>query len=144
MCPRLLSFVASESTQDPRTIVLHCLLSQADPSLVCTENKCPLCGRLFFLRAHHIITYLHLFFDIFHGLKKIAKKDKPGTAITAALPGLSLIFFISLFFLLPLASLLPVKKLLSPPPKAFPLKKRHFDRSRLFLSAFLERADRFI
>ena len=108
------------------------------------KNKCRILRRLFFFCAHHIITYLHLFFDIFHGLKKIAKKDKPDTAITAALPGLSLIFFISLFFLLPLASLLPVKKLLSSPPEAFPLKKRHFGRSRLFLSAFLERADRFI
>ena len=44
--------------------------------------------------AYQIIAHILLFFDIFHSLKKIAKKDKPETASITALPGLSFFFFV--------------------------------------------------
>jgi len=49
--------------------------------------------------AYQIIAHILLFFDIFHSLKKIAKKDKPETASITALPGLSFFFFVFIIFL---------------------------------------------
>ena len=50
--------------------------------------------------AYQIIAHILLFFDIFHSLKKIAKKDKPETASITALPGLSFFFFVFIIFLI--------------------------------------------
>lgn len=141
MCPRLLSFVLLTPLRAPALTRSTVCYRRRVLRWCAPKNKCPLCGRLFFLRAHHIITYLYPFFDIFHGLKKIAKKDKPGTGLAAALPRLVLPI---LYFSISLISLLPVKKLLSPPSKAFFLKKRHFCRCCFLLSTFLERTNVFI